>query len=135
MLAYCHVSTDNEEQLLNYENQVRYYLGPLIENIFNPTPKQRVLRGGLYLSESLRNHFERKGLLKKIDEFEIELIKPFKSKTSKSIFDNESVFVEEYTHRGMSSGNISIDEWIYEFIPLLIERFINHKKRKSGEKL
>jgi len=25
MAAYCRVSTDNEEQLLSYENQVRYY--------------------------------------------------------------------------------------------------------------
>ena len=107
----------------------------IIENIFNPTPKQWGLRGDLYLWESLKNHFEQVGLPRKIDEFEIELIKLFKSKTSKSIFDKESVFVEGYAHGGMSSGHISIDKWRDEFIPLLMERFIKHKEETDGEKL
>ena len=107
----------------------------IIENIFNPTPKQWGLRGDPYLWESLRNHFEQVGLPREIDEFEIELIKLFKSKTSKSIFDKESVFVEGYAHGGMSSGHISIDKWRDEFIPLLMERFSNQKKRTGGEEL
>lgn len=107
----------------------------VIENMFNPTPKQWGLRGDPYLWESLRKHFEQEGLPNKIDEFEIELIKLFKSKTNKSIFDKQSVFVGEYAYGGMSSGQIYIDKWRDEFIPLLMSRFIDRKKRKGGGKL
>lgn len=106
----------------------------IIGNIFNPPPNQWGLRGDPYLWESLRNHYEQEGLPNGIDEFEIEIIKLFKSNTGKSIFNGYSVFVEEYAHGGMSSGYISIDKWRDEFIPLLMERFINQKKRTDGEK-
>ena len=32
MAAYCRVSTDQEEQLLSYENQVNYYTNYISEN-------------------------------------------------------------------------------------------------------
>jgi len=32
MTAYCRVSTDQEEQLLSYENQVNYYTNYISEN-------------------------------------------------------------------------------------------------------
>ena len=32
MVAYCRVSTDQEEQLLSYENQVNYYTNYISEN-------------------------------------------------------------------------------------------------------
>lgn len=32
MAAYCRVSTDQEEQLLSYENQVNYYINYIGEN-------------------------------------------------------------------------------------------------------
>lgn len=92
----------------------------VIENIFEPTPEQWGLRGDPYLWESLRNYFEQEGLPEDIDEFEIELIKLFKLKTGKSVFDMYSVFVDEYAHGGMSSGHIAIDKWRDSFIPLLM---------------
>lgn len=107
----------------------------IIENIFGVTPEQWGLRGDPYLWESFRNYFEQEGLPREINGFEIELIKQFKSRTRKSIFDKHSVYVEEYAHGGMSSGQISIDKWRDDFIPLLMARFTNQKIRKDGEDL
>ncbi|MBR1444707.1 MAG: recombinase family protein, partial [Firmicutes bacterium] len=46
MAAYCRVSTDNEEQLLSYENQLRYY-----QNFIENNPLYEVV--GIYADEGI----------------------------------------------------------------------------------
>lgn len=72
MAAYCRVSTDNEEQLLSYENQVRYYT-----EYINNSPLYKM--AGIYADEGIsatntkkRENFNR--MIKDCREGKIDMI-------------------------------------------------------------
>ncbi len=47
----------------------------------------------------------------------------YKQLTGASLADHKPIFVEKYSHGGMSSGMVSPQFWIEQAIPLLLRRY------------
>ncbi len=99
----------------------------VIRGIFEPTPEKWGLRGDPYLWEDLKKSIKDEGISQDLSEFENQILRLFMQKTGKSIFDKNSVFVDEYAKGGMSSGQVSIDTWRNKLIPLIMTRYKNSK--------
>ncbi len=96
--------------------------------IFNDRPKQWGLRGDPYLWDELKQSFKTVPL----PCFEIMFMQYFAEffqEITNHTYTNESnLFVEEFSHGGMSSGVISMKFWQEIALPLLITNLRHFNK-------
>jgi len=66
------------------------------------------------------------------EQLTVLLEQTYQQLTGVSLSNREPVFVERYSHGGMSSGHISPQFWAEHAIPMLLERYRESKKALLG---
>jgi hypothetical protein len=91
--------------------------------IFQDEPSRWGLRGDPYLWTEMKSILGDLPYPNTEQDFNVLLEQTFEKLTGTSIRAPHSVFVERYSHGGMSSGHISPQFWAEEGFPMLRERF------------
>src|SRR5690242_20372029 len=94
-----------------------------LSQIFKEEPPRWGLRGDPYLWNEMKSVLEDHAYPDTEEDFNILLEQTFEKLTGGSIKVPRPVFVERYSHGGMSSGNVSTEFWIEVGFPMLRERF------------
>lgn len=95
-----------------------------ISALFLPEPLQWGLRGDPFLWRDMALAFEGVAVPDTADEFKQMLEAMFLRLTGQSVnMDESSVFVEHYSHGGMSSGRVSCEFWERNGFALLLSRY------------
>lgn len=91
--------------------------------LFEPRPATWGLRGDPYLWQALCDQYGQLDFPADAAELVRLLEDGYRSLTGQAIEVQQPVYVEEFSHGGMSSGNVSPPFWQQTAIPLLVERF------------
>lgn len=90
-----------------------------IGDLFEQEPMQWGLRGDPYLWRELRNHFASVPLPESARALEHEIEKAFGLLTGHALSEEDDFYVERYAHGGMSSGQVCLEFWREQALPLL----------------
>ncbi len=95
-----------------------------VSALFDPEPETWGLRGDPYLWRALRVHLAGKDIPPSAGELISLLHTAFRELAGVDLASDpaSSVYREQYTHGGMSSGMISLDTWRERLMPMLAER-------------
>ena len=85
------------------------------------------LRGDPYLWKDLSRVFRPVPIPDSVDTLRAMLEAGFLALTSHPITTGEWIFVDRYSHGGMSSGQVDPDFWRERGFPLIIKRFIDQQ--------
>lgn len=91
--------------------------------LFDPEPAQWGLRGDPYLWREMRERIGADPRPETAEELVAILQATFQQLTGKPVSHDEHIFVERYSHGGMSSGMVSPAFWRDTAIPLLRQRY------------
>jgi hypothetical protein len=91
--------------------------------LFEEEPAQWGLRGDPYLWRKMREHFRSVPLPTTVEEFEHQLKLAFHELTGNPMSAQQSFFVAEFAHGGMSSGQVCPEFWRDRAMPLLLNRY------------
>jgi hypothetical protein len=99
--------------------------------LFKVEPSQWGLRGDPYLWKEMKSAL---GFLPLV-ESEAQLIllveKTFDQLTGLPLNTNDDIFIERYSHGGMSSGYVCTDFWRKKVVPLLLTRLLKILQQKT----
>ena len=96
----------------------------IISAIFSDyTPNCFGLCGEAFLWEDFRSHFLKRPEIESEEKFTIELNSTFEALTGVSIMSKPFVFIERYSHGGMSSGMVDPWNWASVIVPDIVFRF------------
>ncbi|MFF8647322.1 hypothetical protein ACF06D_03585 [Streptomyces griseoluteus] len=92
--------------------------------LFEPAPEQWGLRGDPYLWQALRDHLAATDVPKSSDAVVTLLHRAFNELAGVDLASasDESIYLEQYAHGGMSSGHICLPVWRHQLMPLLTKR-------------
>ncbi|MGW6704536.1 hypothetical protein ACWGDE_06555 [Streptomyces sp. NPDC054956] len=92
--------------------------------LFDPEPERWGLRGDPHVWRALRDHLSGTDVPPTVAEVAGLLRAAFSEVVGLDLTDEpaSSVYREQYSHGGMSSGMISLDTWRERLMPLLTER-------------
>ena len=93
-----------------------------VSEIFDEAPHSWGLRGDPYFWDDLKQHFADTKLPYSVNAFVEEINSFFEKTTGEKLTKECQVYVEKYSHGGMSSGLVSGSFWIEQAIPLLLKR-------------
>lgn len=93
-----------------------------LSEIFDEAPHSWGLRGDPYFWNDLKQHFADTKLPYSANAFVEEINSFFEQTTGDKLTKECQLYVEKYSHRGMSSGLVSGSFWIEQAIPLLLKR-------------
>lgn len=102
----------------------------MLDSLFSEEPNDWGLRGDPYLWQELRNYFKHESEPETEAAFEAALRKGFEVLTGASPAPGKEIFVEKFSHGGMSSGFVCCDFWLRKGFPFLLEAFRQHKDLK-----
>jgi hypothetical protein len=105
-----------------------------IREIFIRKPKQWGLRGDQYLWDDLDQHFTTYSLLLDEAAFLNEMKRYLDHLAETNPRDQDTVYISQYDHGGMSSGCISLSFWENIATPLLIKRLSRILRKGDGSK-
>lgn len=92
--------------------------------LFCEEPEQWGLRGDPYLWRELKYHLKQYSIECSLDEFIFKLKDEFEKITNHSFDTNKEIlYIQKYSHGGMSSGCISINFWKKRALDILINKF------------
>lgn len=94
-----------------------------LASLFEQKPSGWGLRGDPYLWDEMRSYFDETPLPPSTRELAALIETAFASLTGHSISETDPIFVERFSHGGMSSGQISAKFWKETAIPLLCSRY------------
>ncbi len=97
--------------------------------LFQDTPAQWRLRGDPYLWRDMLDTLGDYAYPPTEEQFTILLEQTYAQLTGAAHTDQNPMFVERYSHGGMSSGYVSPQFWAEKAFPLLRERY---RKSKEG---
>lgn len=97
--------------------------GKTLSQIFQEVPPFWGLRGDPFLWEELKNALGNLAYPDTEEEFNSLLEKTYEQITGRTIRDLQSVFIERFSHGGMSSGQVSPVFWIETGFPMLREQY------------
>ena len=100
-----------------------------VGDLFKQEPEQWGLRGDPYLWRELKNELVSVALPSTPSELQWILENAFWNVTQVSLAFCDEASVERYSHGGMSSGYISGEFWRERGFPLIVERFLDLRKR------
>lgn len=92
------------------------------KELFEPEPEQWGLRGDPYLWAEMKEYFSDKETPDFREQVQKELFDYCNKRCGKKLSSGGSVFIKEYAHGGMSSGQVDLDWWYETGIPLLVSR-------------
>lgn len=95
----------------------------MVASLFVPEPKRWGLRGDPFLWEAMRDALRDTPMPSTLAEFRNLVSASFIEQTGHRLVPSGSVFVESLAHGGMSSGQVSMEFWTEEALPLLFKRF------------
>ncbi|WP_374776950.1 hypothetical protein OG756_33535 [Streptomyces sp. NBC_01310] len=91
--------------------------------LFDPEPERWGLRGDPHVWRALRDRLSGTDVPASIDETVSLLRATFSELVGLDLGDPAaSVYREQYSHGGMSSGMVSLDTWRERLLPILTER-------------
>lgn len=93
-----------------------------VSDLFNEVPSSWGLRGDPCFWEELKQHFKGVELPYKERTFVKDIYKLFEKKTGQKLTKKCSPYIGEYSHGGISSGQVSGSFWIENCIPMLLRR-------------
>ena len=105
-----------------------------VGDLFKEEPEQWGLRGDQYLWRELKNELVSVALPSTSSELQRFLENAFWNATQVSLAFFDEIFVERYSHGGMSSGYISGEFWRERGFPLIVERFLELRKKVKEER-
>jgi hypothetical protein len=95
-----------------------------VADLFAPEPSVWGLRGDPWVWQAMRDHLSGTYLPPTLAEVEALLYAAFNRLVAVDLAHDiePSVYREEFAHGGASSGNVHLDTWRADLIPLLIDR-------------
>jgi hypothetical protein len=94
-----------------------------LSQLFQDEPRQWGLRGDPYLWAEMKAALAEVAYPDTEEALHILLEQTYEELTGESIQQPNPVFVERYSHGGMSSGHVSPQFWIDKGFPMLRERY------------
>ena len=94
-----------------------------VGDLFSEEPEQWGLRGDPYLWRELRETLADVGLPAARSELKRILERAFWDATGESLAFCDEIYIERFSHGGMSSGSICGEFWRIRGFPLVIGRF------------
>lgn len=91
--------------------------------LMTPKPQQWGLRGDPYLWEEMFNHLAATKIPDSTNSLIAIIEKAFSDLTAHPITYRDNIYIEKYSHGGMSSGHIEPRFWEDTVIPLIVERY------------
>jgi hypothetical protein len=103
---------------------VQKYRAVKLSALFDPEPESWGLRGDPYLWRALREHLSGTDIPASASEAVALLHAAFAELVGVDLASDPvpSVYREQYSHGGMSSGMISLDAWRKDLMPMLVDR-------------
>jgi len=95
--------------------------------LFEDEPRRWGLRGDPFLWREMQTTLKDHAWPASADEFQRLLEQTYAQLTGTPITRRTSIFVERYSHGGMSSGLVSPEFWRETAIPLLLDRYRDAK--------
>ena len=94
------------------------------DDLFEPEPDRWGLRGDPWVWQAMRDHLQGTYLPPTLGEAEAMLYNAFNRIVGVDLATEiaASVYREEFAHGGMSSGQVHLDTWRAELMPLLVDR-------------
>lgn len=96
-----------------------------VATIFDDEPKQWGLRGDPYLWNDMREAFSKIAFPISNDDFTKQFKLLYIKFTGVSLTSDCRIFITQYSHGGLSSGQISSDFWNNQGLPMLLDRLKN----------
>ena len=95
-----------------------------VVDLFSPEPQVWGLRGDPWVWQAMRDHLTGTYLPPSLAEAEAMLYAAFNRIVGVDVTTETapSVYRAEFAHGGMSSGQIHLDTWRAELLPLLVDR-------------
>lgn len=101
----------------------------LLSTIFKKEPLQWGLRGDPYLWEEMKNELGNLSYPNTKEELIALIERTYEQLVGMSLLnDRDSVFIERYSHGGMSSGRVSPVFWSEKAIPMLRRRYLKSRR-------
>jgi hypothetical protein len=97
--------------------------GKTLSQLFQDEPSRWGLRGDPYLWKEMKSVLGDLPYPDTDEDFSVLLGQTYEQLTGASIKNLHSVFVERYSHGGMSSGHVAPQFWIETGFPMLRKRF------------
>ena len=94
-----------------------------LSQLFEEIPARWNLRGDPYLWREMKDTVDQYDYPETEDQFRGLFEQIYEQLTGTSLRGHEPVFVERYSHGGMSSGYVSPEFWREQILPLLLERY------------
>ena len=94
-----------------------------LSQLFQDEPPRWGLRGDPYLWREMKSVLGYLAYPDTEEDFSVLLEQTYEQLTGASIKESHSVFVERYSHGGMSSGHVAQQFWLETGFPMLRERF------------
>ncbi len=94
-----------------------------LANLFQEEPRRWGLRGDPYLWREMQATLGSDAYPSTEEQLTVLLEQTYQQLTGILLSNHDSVFVERYSHGGMSSGAVSPPFWIETAIPLLRARY------------
>ena len=94
-----------------------------LSELFNEAPAQWNLRGDPHLWQEMKGTIDSHEFPSTEEEFSALIAQIFQQLTGTSLAQREPVFIQKYSHGGMSSGYISPTFWAEQVIPFLLRRY------------
>lgn len=95
---------------------------PAISTLFSPEPYRWGLRGDPHLWRDMRERLSVVACPATADELAAIVEAEFEALTGRPITHPEYIYLEKYSHGGMTSGMVSPEWWRDTAIPLLRQR-------------
>jgi len=93
-----------------------------VADIFKERPNQWGFRGDPYLWNDLEKFFSAKSMPYTAKEFTEEFYAVFEALTGKKPDTQDTIYLQQYSHGGLSGGMICQEFWLKEALPLLLWR-------------
>lgn len=98
-----------------------------LSKFFHDQPSRWGLRGDPYLWNEMKDTLGACAYPNTEEQFAMLLEQTYHQLTGASLANPDVIFVERYSHGGMSSGCVSPQFWVEKAIPLLLERYRESK--------
>lgn len=98
-----------------------------LSQLFQNEPARWGFRGDPYLWREMKATLGDYEYPETAGQLSVLLEQTYGQLTGASLSDSEPIFVERYSHGGMSSGYVSPQFWVEQAIPMLRERYRESK--------